>query len=118
MMKGNEDIPDDWCICESGLPEDKNMTYEEFQKLGFGYLTAMEENNTDAKFCLLCFLKWKKYKPQPNKNYAKHLVKVMNQKKNMYYKEIIIDLKSKLPREKGEVIFENLQKEYLKNNIL
>ena len=63
-MKGLQDIPDSWCVCESGIDEN---TPEDDLKCIQGFESRIQNIN----FCVLCALKWARFNFEESIDYTK-----------------------------------------------
>ena len=63
LQNGNEDIPEDWATCESGI--DSNTTWEELATIQ-RYCSQGDE----FCLCLKCAIKWKKFEFEADKIYS------------------------------------------------
>ena len=66
-QKGNQDIPNEWAVCESDI--DEYAGEEALTKIQ-GY----EAVQSRFKLCVKCALKWKEFDFKPELDYAKEKV--------------------------------------------
>jgi hypothetical protein len=105
-QKGNQDIPNEWAVCESDI--DEYADEEALTKIQ-GY----EAVQSRFKLCVKCALKWKEFDFKPELDYAKE--KVHDAKENL--KPIKIKKPSDdnmIFTQPGSEIFKNLSTEYVK----
>lgn len=66
LLKGNPKIPQEWAKCDSGLT--RELTNEEFDDKNMNTIDQFT-NESDARICLKCLVKWKKFPEEDGKDY-------------------------------------------------
>lgn len=114
-MKDNQDIPDDWAVCESKL--DGTMTEEHYTENTFSDIPKYRSTKGCIAMCIKCVHKWRLFEHDPKKDYTQYKLPNDEQLAQLEYKEIKLDYKAQAPREQGAELYKNLTTSFIQNNL-